>query len=62
MINYIQDQAFIITGITGSGKTFLAQAIGYQACVNLYKVKYLQLPLFLVEIISLHSNNSVMNI
>ena len=29
--------SIIITGPTGSGKTFLAQAIGYQACINLYK-------------------------
>ena len=27
--------------------------------INLYKVKYLQLPLFLDEIISLHSNNAL---
>ncbi len=30
----------IITGSTGSGKSFIASAIGHQACINNYKVRY----------------------
>jgi len=30
----------IITGSTGTGKSYLAQAIGRQACINLYKTLY----------------------
>lgn len=33
-------QNIIITGSTGSGKSFIASALGYQACVNNYKVLY----------------------
>lgn len=33
-------QNIIITGSTGSGKSFIASALGYQACINNYKVLY----------------------
>jgi DNA replication protein DnaC len=33
-------ESIIITGATGVGKSFLASAIGYQACVNTNKVMY----------------------
>lgn len=34
----------LITGATGCGKSFLASALGYQACMNSRKVAYFSLP------------------
>lgn len=34
-------QNIIITGLTGTGKTFLACALGLKACLNQYRVEYL---------------------
>lgn len=39
----------IITGATGCGKSFLASAIGYQACLNGKKVAYFSLPKLLAK-------------
>ena len=33
-------QAILITGPTGNGKSFLASALGHQACQLIYKVSY----------------------
>lgn len=33
-------ESLIITGATGAGKSYLASALGHQACVNGYKVLY----------------------
>ncbi|UWZ79756.1 IS21-like element helper ATPase IstB [Geoalkalibacter halelectricus] len=38
-----QGQNIIITGATGTGKSYLASAFGYQACLKGYKVMYLNL-------------------
>lgn len=39
--NYIQEgQGVLITGATGCGKSFLASALGHQACIMGYKVAY----------------------
>ncbi len=35
-----QKQNLLITGSTGVGKSFIASAIGYKACMNGYKVMY----------------------
>jgi DNA replication protein DnaC len=40
----------LITGSTGSGKSYLACAIGHQACSNGYSVRYILMPRFLEEI------------
>lgn len=35
-----QKQNILITGATGAGKSYLATALGQQACIQQYKVKY----------------------
>jgi DNA replication protein DnaC len=35
-----QSKNILITGLTGTGKSYLASAFGYQACYNGYKVVY----------------------
>jgi len=40
-------QSLLITGPTGAGKSFLAQALGQQACRAGFTVQYLRLPKFL---------------
>lgn len=40
----------LITGPTGCGKSYLACAIGHQACRNGYNVRYILMPRFLEEI------------
>jgi DNA replication protein DnaC len=40
----------IITGPTGCGKSYLACAIGHQACRQGFSVKYIRLPRFLEEL------------
>ena len=39
-----------ITGATGSGKTYLACALGMEACKRYYSVKYVRLPDLLLEL------------
>ncbi|SEJ43990.1 IstB-like ATP binding protein, partial [Myroides marinus] len=38
-----RNQNIIITGCTGTGKSYLATALGFQSCVAGYKVKYYNL-------------------
>jgi len=40
----------MIMGASGAGKTYLSCAFGIAACRNFYKVKYIRLPDFLIEI------------
>ena len=47
-----------ITGATGCGKTFLACALGIEACKQYYDVKYLRLPDLLVDLEIARANNS----
>jgi DNA replication protein DnaC len=35
-----QGQVLPITGSTGVGKCYLATALGYQACIDGYRIKY----------------------
>ena len=40
-LNFIEKKEnIIITGATGTGKSYLAQALGHQACLCLHKTKY----------------------
>ena len=39
-----------ITGATGSGKTFMACAFGYDACRQFYNTKFVRLPDLLIEL------------
>ena len=42
-------QSIVLQGFTGSGKTFLACALGKQACLNQIKTRYIRLPDLLME-------------
>ena len=42
-------QSIILQGFTGSGKTYLACALGKQACIKKKKTKYVRLPDLLME-------------
>lgn len=39
-----------ITGATGSGKTYLANALGIEACKHFYKTRYVRVPDMLLEL------------
>lgn len=47
----------LITGKTGSGKTYLAKALGVNACRHGYTVKYLRIPELLLEIAAARTEN-----
>ena len=42
-------QSVILQGFTGSGKTYLACALGKEACLNHVRVRYVRLPDLLME-------------
>ena len=44
-----QSENILITGSTGVGKSYIATALGYQACIETYRVMYLTLPGFLLN-------------
>lgn len=47
----------IVSGMTGSGKTYLANALGNVACRQGYKVKYIRMPELLIDIKSARIEN-----
>ncbi|MFZ2166879.1 MAG: ATP-binding protein [Propionibacteriaceae bacterium] len=48
----------IIVGPTGSGKSFLAQAIAHNACMNLFKVRYWRLAELAMSIDGVHHDSA----
>ena len=53
-----KNQNLLLTGPTGVGKSFLAQAIGQQACRSGFDVTYLRLPKFLPSLALHHADGS----
>ena len=59
-ITYIQEHHnIILLGATGSGKTYLACALGMAAVRRFYAVKYIQLPDLLVEFQIARGNGTI---
>jgi DNA replication protein DnaC len=50
--------AVLITGATGTGKTFIACALGEQACTQGYRVLYVRLPRLLEELHLAHADGT----
>ncbi len=53
-----QHLSVLITGATGTGKTFLACALGEQACTQGYRVLYARLPRLLQELALAHADGT----
>ena len=51
-----------ITGATGSGKTYMACALGMEACKQRYKTKYVRLPDLLMELEEARSNGAYVKV
>lgn len=47
-----------ITGATGNGKTYMACAFGMEACKRYYSVKYVRLPVLLLDLQAARDNNT----
>lgn len=51
-----------ITGATGSGKTYMACALGMEACKQRFKTKYIRLPDLLLELEIARTSNNYMKV
>jgi DNA replication protein DnaC len=57
--NFIkQSENIVITGMTGTGKSYLACAVGHQACLNGYKVLYSNFGKLLTKLKMAKADNS----
>ena len=53
-------QNILLTGLTGIGKTFLACALGHQACIQGYSVRYFRTSRLLEQLTVSHGDGSYM--
>lgn len=56
-----QGESVLITGATGCGKSFLASALGHQACMHGYKVMYFNTQKFMIRIKMARLDGSLLN-
>jgi len=56
-----QGESILVTGATGCGKSFLASALGHQACMNGYKVMYFNTQKFMIRIKMARLDGSLLN-
>lgn len=45
-----QGKNLVVSGATGTGKTYLVSALGYRACMFNYKVSYIRVPRLMLDI------------
>jgi len=53
-----QGKNLAVSGATGTGKTYIASALGYRACMFNYKVSYIRVPRLMLDINISKSDNS----
>ena len=54
----VENKNIFITGATGCGKTYLACALGMEACKQFYKTVYVRLPDLLIDLEMARDNNT----
>jgi DNA replication protein DnaC len=57
-----QGQAILITGPTGSGKSFLASALGHQACQLSYRVSYFNMQKLIQQLVLARADGSILKL